>query len=163
MLNYDRAEYRRGLQPSDRANSSLKGWPTICRHTDLERRLQQAEAALVRLNRNGKTLAGELLTAAQTILERRQVVGLLAIAVTETVTAEVRLLGRGRPGGNRPTQVVQRCTTQLAVSRQANAIAQAQQLYSDQNGNRSFRQPIFREGVRSNRVNELIRDPFPED
>jgi transposase len=98
------------------------------RQADLEKRLQQAETELARLNRNGKTPAHELLTAAQTIRERRQVVGLLELTVTESYSETLRLLGRGRPGANRPTQVVRQSTTRLAVSRQADAIATAQQL-----------------------------------
>jgi transposase len=98
------------------------------RQADLAHRLQQAEAELARLNPKGKATLSDLTTSAQNVLARRRVVGLLSVTVTETHTAQVRLLGRGRPGPNRTTAVVQHTTTTLTVGRQATAIAEAHQL-----------------------------------
>lgn len=94
----------------------------------LEKRLQQAEAELGRLNPKGKTPALELTAAAQKVLDRRRVVGLLTVTVSETVSEQVRQIGRGRPGPNRPTEIVQLCQTHLTVDRHPAAIAEARQL-----------------------------------
>jgi transposase len=98
------------------------------RQADLEKRLQQAETDLARLNPKGKATATDLEAAAQKVLERRRVVGLLAVTVTETVTQQVRQVGPGRPGPQRPTEVVCLCQTSLSVCRQATTIAETQQL-----------------------------------
>lgn len=98
------------------------------RQVDLENRLQQAEAELSRLAQKSKATATDLAAAAQKVLERRRVVGLLTVTINETITQQVRQLGPGRPGPNRPTQLVQLCQTSLTVCRQLAAIAEAQQL-----------------------------------
>ena len=95
---------------------------------NLEQRLQQAEAELSRLNPKGKATVADLTAAAQKVLERRRVVGLLTVTTSETVSEHLRQVGRGRPGPNRPTQVVRLCQTQLTVERQPAAIAEARQL-----------------------------------
>lgn len=98
------------------------------RQADLEKRLQQAEAELDRLPQKGKATATELEAAAHQVLQRRRVVGLLTVTVSETVTQQVRQVGPGRPGPNRPTEVVRLCQASLTVCRQTTAIAEARQL-----------------------------------
>jgi transposase len=94
----------------------------------LERRLVKVEAELPRLNRQGFTTAGELEQAAQQVLKRRSVSGFLDVAVHETVTEQTRYLGPGRPGPNRPKQVIVVRQAHLTVSRNEAAITEAQQL-----------------------------------
>lgn len=98
------------------------------RQADLEKRLQQAEAELDRLPQKGKATATELEAAAHQVLQRRRVVGLLTVTVSQTVTQQVRQVGPGRPGPNRPTEVVRLCQASLTVCRQTTAIAEARQL-----------------------------------
>jgi transposase len=78
----------------------------------LEQRLAQAETELQQLTpppgrgkRQFQEEAG-LQLAIQQVLERHQVTGLLQVAYQREERTQTRLLGRGRPGPNRPTQAV---------------------------------------------------------
>jgi transposase len=94
----------------------------------LEKRLTKAEAELLRLNSQNFTTAAELEQAAHSILERCSVSGFLNVTVSETVIEQIRYIGPGRPGPNRPQQVITVRQAHLTVSRNEAAIAEAQQL-----------------------------------
>jgi transposase len=94
----------------------------------LEKRLSKAEAELQRLNGRGFTSAAELEQAAQQVLERHGVGEWLTVTVSETVTEQTRYVGPGRPGPNRPKQVIVVHQAHLTVGRNVATIAEAQQL-----------------------------------
>jgi len=77
------------------------------RQQKLHERLDKAEAELERLNTKTWTSAADLEQAAQRILDKRAVSHLLTYQVSDTVTQQTRYVGRGRPGPNRPVQVVE--------------------------------------------------------
>jgi transposase len=96
----------------------------------LDDRLNAAQMALEQLTpprgRGKRQIVDELTlhTAAQAILERYHVVGLLNYAFERQIEQHSHALGRGRGAANRPQQVVERVRYQItAVSRDEKAIA----------------------------------------
>jgi transposase len=95
----------------------------------LEQRLVQAETELKRLTplpgrgkRQFQEEAG-LQFAIQQVLEHHQVTGLLQVAYQREERTQTRLLGRGRPGPNRPMQTVSQVRYVITqVRRDENAI-----------------------------------------
>lgn len=87
------------------------------RQHQLRARLDKAEAELAQLNTKTWTTAAELEQAAQRILDQRKVGHLLSGQVRETVTHQTRYIGRGRPGPNRPVEVVEVHHFQLTFAR----------------------------------------------
>jgi transposase len=97
----------------------------------LEERLERAQAALLALTPlvgRGKrqiTEEGLLQSAAEAILTKHGVLGLLTYTYERQVEQEIKLVGRGRAGANRPQQVIERVRYQItAVERNEEAIAQ---------------------------------------
>ncbi len=96
----------------------------------LEERLAKAQEGLLALTppvgRGKRQISEEvaLVNAAEAILSRHRVTGLLTYRFERQVEQEVKLLGRGRGGANRPQQVIERVRYQItAVERQEEAIA----------------------------------------
>jgi predicted short-subunit dehydrogenase-like oxidoreductase (DUF2520 family) len=99
----------------------------------LEERLTKAETALQALTPpvgRGKrqiTEEGALQQAAQAVLSKHRVQGLLTYHVERQVEQEVKWVGRGRGGANRKLQVSERVRYQItAVSPNAEALAAQQ-------------------------------------
>jgi len=97
----------------------------------LEDRLAKAQEALLVLTppvgRGKRQISEEtaLQSAAQAILTRHRVTGLLTYRFERQVEQEVRLVGRGRGGATRPQHVIERVRYQITtVQRQEEAIAQ---------------------------------------
>jgi transposase len=97
----------------------------------LEDRLTKAQAALLALTPSvgrGKRQISEevaLQSAAEAILTRHRAQGLLTYHFERQVEQEVKLVGRGRGGSNRPQHVIERVRYQItAVERQEGVIAQ---------------------------------------
>ena len=97
----------------------------------LEDRLANAQEALLALTppvgRGKRQICEEaaLQSAAEAILTRHRVTGLLTYRFERQVEQEVRLVGRGRGGANRPQQIRERVRSLItAVERQEEAIAQ---------------------------------------
>jgi transposase len=90
---------------------------------DLQRRLEQAEAALDA--KDGQRTADPRAFEAtlQALVERYRVAELLQVAVRWTVERQEKCVGRGRPGPERPKQVVERYRAQVTTRRQTEAIA----------------------------------------
>lgn len=102
---------------------------TQCRH--LEERLHKAQAALLTLTppvgRGKRQITEEavLQSAAEAVLTKHRVLGLLTYTYERQVEQEVKLVGRGRGGANRSQQVIERVRYQItAVERNEEAIAQ---------------------------------------
>ena len=98
------------------------------RQAELEKRLRSTEAELQHLNRQDFSAAADLLQAAQVLLTKRKVDEWLNVTVSETVSAQTRYVGRGRPGPKRATQVLTVQRAELSIARNVAAIAEAQQL-----------------------------------
>jgi transposase len=101
---------------------------TQCRH--LEERLEKAQAALLALTppvgRGQRQITEEtaLQSAAEAVLAKYRVVGLLTYTATRESKQEVKFVGRGRGGAKRPQQVSERVRYQItAVTRKQEAIA----------------------------------------
>lgn len=99
----------------------------------LEERLTKAQAALQALTPpvgRGKrqiTEEGALQQAAQAVLSKHRVQGLLTYQFERQVEQEVKWVGRGRGGANRKLEVSERVRYQItAVSRNAEALAAQQ-------------------------------------
>src|SRR3989441_5591485 len=97
----------------------------------LEERLTKAQAALLSLTPpvgRGKrqiTEEGALQSAAEAILVKHRVRGLLTYTYERQREQEVKLVGRGRAGANRPQQVIEHVRYQLTtVTRNEEAIVQ---------------------------------------
>jgi len=97
----------------------------------LEDRLEKAQAALLALTppvgRGKRQISEEaaLESAAEAVLVKHRVVGLLTYPFTRQSEQEVKFVGRGRGGANRPQQVSERVRYQItAVERNEEAIAQ---------------------------------------
>ena len=90
--------------------------------------MRTAEDELQSLNRQDFSVAAELLQAAQQLLTKRKVGEWLMVTVSETVSAQTRYVGRGRPGPHRATQVLTVHRAELTIARNAAAIAEAQHL-----------------------------------
>ncbi|HVB25538.1 MAG TPA: IS1634 family transposase [Ktedonobacteraceae bacterium] len=100
-------------------------------HRHLEERLTKAQAALLALTPpvgRGKrqiTEEGALQSAAEAILVKHRVKGLLTYTYERQCEQEVRLVGRGRAGTNRPQQVIEHVRYQLTtVTRNEEAMVQ---------------------------------------
>ena len=96
----------------------------------LEDRLEKAQAALPTLTppvgRGKRQITEEaaLQSAAEAVLVKHRVVGLLTSTFTRESEQEVKFVGRGRGGANRPQQVNERVRYQItAVERNEEAIA----------------------------------------
>ncbi len=96
----------------------------------LQERLDKAQAALVALTppvgRGKRQITQEeaLQSAAEAVLTKHRVVGLLTYSFTRESEQEVKFVGRGRGGANRPQQVNERVRYQItAVQRNEQAIA----------------------------------------
>jgi transposase len=94
----------------------------------LHARLRRAEKALNKLMKRSGSDAEELRQRAEAILTKNKVQDYLQVTVREHVTYEERLKGAGRPGPNRPKQIVENRTLRLTVVRQIDAIEQAEKL-----------------------------------
>jgi transposase len=94
----------------------------------LHARLRRAEKALDKLIKRPGSDAKELRQRAEAILTKNKVQNYLQVTVREHVTREERLKGAGRPGPNRPKQIVETCTLRLTAVRQMDAIKQAEKL-----------------------------------
>ena len=95
----------------------------------LEERLAKAQEALVALTppvgRGKRQFTEEtaLQSAAEAVLAKHRVRGLLTYAYDRQVEQEIKLVGRGRAGANRPQQVIERVRYQItAVERNEGAI-----------------------------------------
>jgi transposase len=115
-----------------RAHTWQEGWLVTCsdalakRHQQkLLQRLAKAEAELQHLNAKTWPSAEALSQATQRILVGREVSSLLAVQVQETVSQQTRYCGRGRPGPNRPTQVIEVHQFHLTYAREATAVNEA--------------------------------------
>ena len=96
----------------------------------LEERLAKAQEGVLALTppvgRGKRQISEEvaLVSAAEAILSRHRVTDLLTYRFERQVEQEVKLVGRGRGGANRPQQVIERVRYQItAVERQEEAIA----------------------------------------
>jgi transposase len=98
------------------------------RQETLERHLHKAESQLQNLNCKNYPSLAETEAAVQQIMERQQVVGLLQVSVSETVTEQTRYVGRGRPGPNRQQETVSVHQMNVSVQRNQAAIDEAKQL-----------------------------------
>jgi transposase len=98
------------------------------RKASVLKRLGKAETELEQLNHKGFTSAAELESAAQRILNKREVSHLIIVQVSETVSQQTRYIGRGRPGPQRPQEVVDLHQAQLRLSRNDMALAEELQL-----------------------------------
>jgi transposase len=67
-------------------------------------------------------------TRAEKILKNRKVEDCITLQVEETVTHEEKFLGRGRPGPNRPTRVIEKRELHLCYQQNETVIAQELQL-----------------------------------
>lgn len=97
----------------------------------LQDRLQKAQVALLALTPpvgRGKRQISEqeaLQSAAETVLSKHRVTGLLTYTYARESEQEIKFIGRGRGGANRPQQVSERVRYQItAVERNQEAIAQ---------------------------------------
>jgi transposase len=95
----------------------------------LAERLTKAQEALVALTppvgRGKRQFTEEpaLQSAAEAVLAKHRVTGLLTYAYDRQVEQEIKLVGRGRAGANRPQQVIERVRYQItAVERNEGAI-----------------------------------------
>jgi len=100
-------------------------------HRHLEERLDKAQAALLSLTpavgRGKRQITEEaaLQRAAEAVLTKQRVTGLLTYTYERQVEQEVTLVGRGRAGANRPQQVSERVRYQITtVTRNEETIAQ---------------------------------------
>jgi transposase len=96
--------------------------------TRLDKLLAQTEAELQHLNQQTWAAPAELAAAAAHLLTRRACADCFTLTVGETVTTPTRYLGPGRPGPNRPQQVVEVRQPYLRYQRQTPAIQERQQL-----------------------------------
>jgi len=102
---------------------------TQCQH--LEDRLAKAQVALLALTppvgRGKRQITEEaaLQNAAEVVLTKHRVTGLLTYSYERQVEQEIKLVGRGRGGANRPQQVSERVRYQITtVRRNEEVIAQ---------------------------------------
>ena len=100
-------------------------------HRHLEERLEKAQAALLALTPpvgRGKrqvTTEAMLQSAAEAVLAKHRVTGLLTYSYQRESEQEVKFVGRGRGGTNRQQQVLERVRYQITtVTRNEEAIAQ---------------------------------------
>ncbi|MBU1751499.1 MAG: transposase [Chloroflexi bacterium] len=91
----------------------------------LHARLRKAEEQLRRLRIKKEESVTDFQARATQVLHQRQVADWLTVQVEETVTERKRYLGRGRPGPQRPYQMVAERQIQLQVHRNEAAIAKA--------------------------------------
>jgi transposase len=95
---------------------------------ELHNRLRRAEQALDKLIRRPGSDADELRQRTEAVLTKYKVQDYLHVTVQENITREERLKGAGRPGPNRPKQIVETRTLRLTVTRQMDTIKQAEKL-----------------------------------
>ena len=91
-------------------------------------RLTKAERQLQRMRPQSAETAAEFLARAQRVAQQHHVTGLFHITVTEEVTTRRRYLQRGRPGPDTPYEDVEKRRLHLHIQRDADAVAQAQQV-----------------------------------
>lgn len=94
----------------------------------LHTRLRRAEKALDKLIKRPGSDADQLRQRAEAVLSKHKVQDYVQVTVQEHVTREERLKGAGRPGPNRPKQIVETRTLRLTAVRRMDAIAQAETL-----------------------------------
>jgi len=91
----------------------------------LQARLHKAEEKLRRLRIKKEEDLPAFQARAERVLHQHTVTGWLTVAVEETLTEKKRYLGRGRPGPQRPYQMVTERQVRLHVQRNEAAIAKA--------------------------------------
>jgi len=94
----------------------------------LHARLAKAEHKWQRMRAKAEETAAEFLARAQRVAQQHHITGLFQITVTEDITTRRRYLKRGRPGPNTPYEDVEERHLHLRVQRDADAVAQVQQL-----------------------------------
>jgi transposase len=94
----------------------------------LHQRLDRAEAELTRIARRLGADPDELQQRISAALAKEQVEDYLQVTIRDIVVQEERLVGRGRRGPKRQTQVVEKHTLGLTVTRRTAAIQQAEKL-----------------------------------
>lgn len=95
---------------------------------NLAKQVAKTETELQRLNGQSWASPAELAQAAEKILARRASQALFSLTLSEKVSQQRRYLGPGRPGPNRPLQVVQVRQPYLTVQPNLTAIQERQQL-----------------------------------
>jgi transposase len=125
-----------GRNPSTQA---LVGWMeqvfVVCNtHTAqreiraLHQRLEKTKSALARLVQRPGSDPVSLQQRVKELLEKEKVADYLQVTVQDIVACEEKLLGRGRRGPNRQTQIVEKHKLALSVTRQVMAIEHAEKL-----------------------------------
>jgi transposase len=94
----------------------------------LHQRLGRTEAALSRIAQRPGSDPTALQQRVTALLEKEKVADYLQVTIHDQVTRTERLVGRGRRGPNRPTQIVEQHQLTLTVTRQGAAIEQAEKL-----------------------------------
>ncbi len=94
----------------------------------LRERLKKAQTALAALNPKPAADRAELEQRTQAILTRYRVADYLSVSFHERVTRQMRYVGRGRPGPNRPTQTLETHTWTVTARRRPAAIARFDRL-----------------------------------
>ena len=89
-----------------------------------QKRLQRVETQLTKLKPKAEENADALTVRAQEIVKRCKMMDIITIQVHETVTPEKRYIGRGRPGPNRPFQLLEVRHLHLTFERNQSALAQ---------------------------------------
>lgn len=98
------------------------------RQQGLAHRLSRAEHALDQLRPKKKESVQDVQSRVHTILARYKVEGLIQVDVRETTSPRKRFLGRGRPGPDRPFQIVTEHQIHLHYYRLEAAIDEQRQL-----------------------------------
>jgi transposase len=98
------------------------------RQQALERRLSQAEQARDKLTPQKKESVLDVQSRVHTILTRYKIEGLIQVDLSETTTPRKRFIGRGRPGPDRPFQLVTEHQIHLSYHRWEAAIDEQRQL-----------------------------------
>lgn len=92
------------------------------------KRLEKAIEELERLKPKKDEDQPQFQARAEKILKNRKVEDCITLQVQETVTQEMKYLGRGRSGPNRPARVIEKRELHLAFQRNESLIAQELQL-----------------------------------
>jgi transposase len=95
---------------------------------ELHSRLRRAERALDKLIRRPGSDADKLRQRAEAVLTKYKVQDYLQVTVQENITHEERWQGAGRPGPNRPKQMVETRTLRLTATCHMEAVKQAEKL-----------------------------------
>lgn len=94
----------------------------------LDKRLNTAEAALLKLAQRPGDIREKLEIKMQQLLKKYRVAEFFDTGIVEEVTREFRHVGRGRPGANRPKREETRTHLRLKYHRREPAISSAKQL-----------------------------------